>query len=170
MRTAAFLLPDIAGERSPDRAREAKQRDDTAATRRSTRAHCVADLARGRAYDPPMPTHSRLLPLLGITVAALIGLGYFIAAMGPVTYVRAYNEPGIPGKYDYHFVMGFAVALGWAVLEGVEAVWRSEKDHDAPWTFANAAAPRLLAGVVLFFTVVFIAFGFEAAGVGLGGH
>ncbi len=91
--------------------------------------------------------------------------------MGPEIYVRAYNEPGIPGKAGYHFVMGFALVLGWAVLEGVGAVWRSEKADDAPWMrFVDAAIPRLLIGVIIFFAVVLIAFRFEAAGVGLGGH
>ena len=83
-------------------------------------------------------------------------MGYFIAAMGPETYARSHNEPGIPGKYGYHTVMGFALVLGWAVLEGVGAVWRSEKDDDAPWMrFVEAAVPRLLIGVFIFFAIAF---------------
>ncbi len=108
-----------------------------------------------------------------LTLLVLLVMGYFIAAMGTeIGPLRAFNEPGVPGKYGYQFVMGFALVLGWALGTAVEAMWNGRTDRTTPpWELLfSAILPRLLGGLVIFFALTGIEFGFEALGVGLGGR
>lgn len=107
---------------------------------------------------------------LVLTVAGLALAGFFIAAMGPqLEPISAANEPGIPGKFGWHFVLGFALILGWALGAGLEVVWRESNGgaQKIGERFLLAVAPRLVAGFFLFFAIEGAAFLFEAWGVGL---
>ena len=105
-----------------------------------------------------------------LTLGTLVALGYFIAWMAGNTYIAATDEPGTTGKFGIYFALGFAVVLGWALLSGLEAVWKKQDDPPDEWwaPVAFAVFPRLFGGTFVFFIVVFIAFGFERLGVGLG--
>lgn len=114
----------------------------------------------------------RTLARVLLTLAAVVIVGYFIAAMGgQVGPVRAFDEPAVPGKFGYQFVVAFALIIGWAVGAGLEDMWRKpdgDRTEEPWWPLATGIAARLLAGIVLFFLIVGVDFGFEALGVGLG--
>jgi hypothetical protein len=56
---------------------------------------------------------------------ALVCGGLFIAILGAkIGPVLAADEPDVPGKYGYQFVMGFAIVFGWTLGRAVEAIWR----------------------------------------------
>jgi hypothetical protein len=113
----------------------------------------------------------RTLGRIALTLGTLAVLGYFVAAISAQTEIGAFDEPGTAGKFGIHTTLGFALVLGWALGSAVEAAWDNDKETTEWWApFAFAALPRLFGGVVLLFVVVFIAAGFEALGVGLGGQ
>lgn len=97
--------------------------------------------------------------------------GLLIAAAGPeLAPLGPPSDPGIPGKFGWHFVLPAFLVFGWALGAGIEAAWRSERDdlRSLAEAFALAAVPRLFAGAFLFFALVGATFGFEALGVGFG--
>jgi heme A synthase len=112
---------------------------------------------------------------IALTVAALVALGVFVALIGANTVVVAFDEPLAAGHVGVQAALALAIVLGWALLSGVEAVWKDEPDDDnrtssewwAPFTFA--ALPRIFVGVPLVLVILGIDFGLEALGVGLGG-
>jgi hypothetical protein len=106
-----------------------------------------------------------------VTAAALAVAGFFIAAIGPEIDPRIgpMDDPGTAGKFDWRFVLGFGLVLGWAIGAGAEAAWREPERRDEVWLrFGLAVLARLVSGVLVFFVVLFTAFGFEALGVGFG--
>jgi hypothetical protein len=79
--------------------------------------------------------------------------------------------PFVVSKFSIQCSLAFVFIIGWAVGRGVEDVWTEDESSqwDLWWTATQAIVGRVLIGVVLFVVVV-IEIGFEALGVGLGGH
>lgn len=110
---------------------------------------------------------------LGLTAVAIVAAGGFLAAAGPeLEPLVAASEPGVPGKFGWHFVVGFAMVVGWAFGAAVEQLWRNQgKDKDVDevaFDFFMEVLPRLIGGALVCIAIVGVSFAFEAIGVGFG--
>jgi hypothetical protein len=108
----------------------------------------------------------RTLQKIGFVLLVVVGIGLVIALLSADTEAgRAFDEPGIPGKFPVQFALGFAVILGWVFGAGIEELWREDPDWgDLTVTIGQ----RLFFGVFLFFALIGAEIAFEALGIGLG--